>query len=342
MIVRVTTPSRLHFGLFSFGRTDGRQHGGVGAMLERPGVRLTIERAERTAASGPLAERAVEFTNRVVQTLAASRLADGDSQHRTDSDPQPAPGDSPGAKRRGYQIVIEAAPPDHVGLGTGTQLGLAIAAGILRLNGQEIWSSGELAYVTGRGGRSGIGTYGFLRGGLLMEAGKLPGETLSPLIARVEPPPAWRFVLLRPTDAVGLSGTDEQRAFADLPPVPESVTQKLCTEAELHLFPAAMENDFAAFSRSLGSYSRLAGECFAARQGGPFAGQTAARLVKLLKSLGVEGVGQSSWGPTLFALQPDQAAAEILATKLRSLADAPLEIIISPPANRGATIGFEG
>ncbi len=314
MIVRVTTPSRLHFGLFSFGRTEGRQYGGVGMMVERPGLRLTIERADNTHAEGPLAERAVEFVRQVTERVEHSRA-------KTD-----------------YRIVIEASPPDHIGLGTGTQLGLAVAAGVLRLSKLELSPPDELARLAGRGGRSAVGTYGFLHGGLLMEAGKNPGDTISPLIDRVELPDAWRFVLIRPLEATGLSGEDEQQAFATLPPVPDSVTQELFAEAKQTLLPAATNKNYDAFSRSLGHYSRLAGECFAARQGGPYAGERAKRMIDLLRSLGVEGVGQSSWGPTLFALQPDQGAAERLAAKLQSLAEDPLNIVITPPANRGATI----
>lgn len=317
MIVRVTTSSRLHFGLFSFGRSEGRQYGGVGAMLERPGLRLTIERDEQTSAQGPLAERAVDFANIVAESLRSI------SPHR-------------------YRITIESAPPEHVGLGTGTQLGMAISAGALRLSGIQFPPASEFARLPRRGQRSAIGTYGFLGGGLLLEGGKEPGKSLSPLLKRVELPDAWRFVLLRPTNAVGLSGVEEQRAFAAMPPVPESVSQQLQSLAEQRLLPAATFGDFEVFSHSLGRYSRLAGECFAARQGGPYSGPQAARLVNLLKSLGAEGVGQSSWGPTLFAVQPDQAAAETLTAKLQTLADEPLEIIISPPANRGASVETDG
>ena len=44
-IVEVVTPSRLHFGMFSFGRDEARQYGGVGMMIVRPGVRLRFSPA---------------------------------------------------------------------------------------------------------------------------------------------------------------------------------------------------------------------------------------------------------------------------------------------------------
>ncbi len=56
--IRVTTPSRLHFGMFSFGRAETRQFGGVGAMISAPGIRLTVRPAQRPG-SRSLAERAM-------------------------------------------------------------------------------------------------------------------------------------------------------------------------------------------------------------------------------------------------------------------------------------------
>ena len=46
----VTPPSRLHFGLWSLASPAGRQFGGVGAMVERPGLALVIEPGQRLEA----------------------------------------------------------------------------------------------------------------------------------------------------------------------------------------------------------------------------------------------------------------------------------------------------
>ena len=50
----------------------------------------------------------------------------------------------------------------------------------------------ELAQSVGRGLRSAVGTYGFVHGGMIAERGKLPGEVISPLDARVVLPEDWR------------------------------------------------------------------------------------------------------------------------------------------------------
>ena len=313
--VRVTAPSRLHFGLLSFGQSCERQFGGVGVMLDSPGLEIEFAPAESFAATGPLAARAAEFAHRVCRYL----------QH----EPFPA------------QVHIRRAPPDHVGLGTGTQLGMSVAAGLHALWNLEATTE-QLAASVERGERSAIGVHGFRLGGLIVEAGKGPGESLGPLVARVALPETWRFVLLRPQHPAGISGHAERQAFAQLPPVPLETTARLRDELYNNLLPAAQAGDFTGFSRSLYTYGLTAGECFAARQGGPFASSTIEQLVTIARRLGVEGVGQSSWGPTLFALLPTHLAAEDFVAELPRHATAvEINTHIAAANQQGAQVHFD-
>jgi beta-ribofuranosylaminobenzene 5'-phosphate synthase len=282
--VEVTTPSRLHFGMFSFGHADERQFGGAGVMINRPGLRLRLIDANQFEAHGPLAHR----IRQVIRRLGESWDLAG---------PPPC------------RIEVLSAPAEHLGLGTGTQLELAVAAGLNAFLGGAPLAAIELAQLTGRGARSAVGTYGFLHGGLLIESGKQPGQSLAPLERRITLPPAWRWVLVNPNSESGLAGEAERRAFCDLPPVPRETAVQLRAEAIDCLAPAAICGDFAAFSESLYRFGHLAGTCFAASQGGPFASARSARLVNIARSLGVRGVGQSSWGPTLFAALESEASA---------------------------------
>jgi beta-RFAP synthase len=300
--------------MFSFGRPGVRQFGGVGAMVDEPGIRLRLLPCDRIEAAGPLAERAARFAQSVVEQLS---LPAG----------------------RGCRIEVQAAPREHIGLGVGTQLGLAVAVGLHALNSLPPPTPGDLARLTGRSRRSSIGTYGFAGGGLLVEAGRLSEGEPSPLVARADFPDEWRFLLLMPKTAIGLFGDEERDAFAALPPVPESVSNVLAGEALLHLLPAAKQADFEEFSRSLYRYGTTAGECFAGRQHGAFLDMRTADLAGLLRQLGGEGVGQSSWGPTLFAVMPDEAAARDLETRLLQAADlSDYELVITRPSNRGARV----
>jgi beta-ribofuranosylaminobenzene 5'-phosphate synthase len=319
--VHVAAPSRLHFGLWSFGAITsaagcaGRQFGGVGAMIERPGLRLEIAGAERFSARGPLAERATAFAHRWAEF---HRLA------------------SPAC-----ELIVREAPPEHVGLGTGTQLALAVAAGLSAWCGLPAQSPLELAVSVGRGQRSAVGTYGFVHGGLIVEQGKVAGELVSPLDCRLDLPEDWRFVLVRPIELTGLSGDDEAQTIAALAEVPGPIHARLVAEVREDLVPAAATGDFTDFAASLYRYGNLAGQCFAARQGGPYNGPVLTALVERIRELGHAGVGQSSWGPTLFVVTQSQPAAEELSRRLAAdVAFGALETIITPPCNAGARINL--
>jgi len=324
--VAVSAPSRLHFGMFSFGRPDVRQFGGVGTMIQSPGVRLTICSADRFQVTGAHARRAREFVDIVLSNLAREHGWLGKVSVAE-------------ACELRAEIKVEHAPREHVGLGLGTQLGLAIAAGLCAALNLPKRAAAELARLSDRGVRSAIGTHGFERGGLLIEAGKRAEDEISPLVARLELPQAWRFVLFCPKSATGLSGESERAAFDALPPVPLEITRQLACEVLFELLPAAMAVDFAAFGRSLHSFNRTAGLCFAARQGGPFAAGITKEVVDCLRREGFEGTGQTSWGPTVFALCRDSIeAAECSQTVEQKVQTFDGDIIISPLCNRGAQV----
>jgi beta-RFAP synthase len=312
-VVIITAPSRLHFGMFSFGDPRRRQFGGVGAMIEQPGLQLRIARAEQLQTSGPLASRVERFARRWAEFRGVA-----------------AP------PRR---IEVLSAPPQHVGLGVGTQLALAVGAGLNASCGFGAMTPAELAACMGRGQRSAVGTYGFYHGGLIIEDGKWEQGELAPLRERIALPMEWRFVLLRPGACQGISGDEERHAFRELPAPAEAVTRRLWTLVERRVAPAARQADFAAFSAGLYEFGLEAGMCFAPWQGGPFASSQLAEWVEAIRAMGVTGVGQSSWGPTVFALLPDQSTAEaFLREFLDRHATVTIYSIITPPNNTGGKI----
>jgi beta-RFAP synthase len=311
--VEIVTPSRLHFGMFSFGNPDVRQFGGVGVMLEQPCVQLRISADDAFSTSGSLSARLPAVVDRLCQ-------------HWNLQQPQRC------------HIEVLSAPPEHTGLGTGTQLVLAVTAGLNAWLGKPTLGASELAIASGRGLRSAIGTYGFLHGGLLVEGGKSAGEALSPLERRIELPESWRFVLVSPRGERGLAGDAERRAFSQLPPVPAEVTAELRTEVADELIPAATAGEFDRFSQSLHRFGHLAGLCFAACQHGAFANERVSTIISRIRELGISGVGQSSWGPTVFAVVESEAAARQLGEQLVSQLDTGETWQIARPTARGANI----
>lgn len=309
----INTPGRLHFGLTSLGG-EGRQFGGLGLMVDGVGVSLRIIEADAFVATGPLSDRVHAFARAFASfhQLAALPCC---------------------------QVEILASPPDHVGLGVGTQLGLAVIAGLAEWMKIEWREATLLSQMSGRGKRSAIGTHGFLQGGLLVDAGKLPDEPVGQLADRVELPAAWRIVLIRPPAVHGLAGSAETKAMSTLPIVPSKVSESLVHMINKQILPAARAADWQLFGEAIYDYGHLAGECFAAVQGGPFASPETARLVAHLRELGIPGVGQSSWGPTVFAIVADQTSAETLVAKLQQSPEyRDCLLTIARPNHSGASV----
>jgi predicted sugar kinase len=150
----------------------------------------------------------------------------------------------------------------------------------------------------------------------MYEDGKAPGEPLGRLQARVNLPSDWRFVLVRTSESPGLAGSDERRTFELVRSTPVSTATQLRKLAEDIILPAARSGTFEQFASGIADYNRLAGSCFALVQQGNFASAEIAELVTLLQQRGIRGAGQSSWGPTVFAILPDEPAARKLATWL--------------------------
>jgi beta-RFAP synthase len=226
--------------------------------------------------------------------------------------------------------------PEHQGLGTGTQLSLAVLQGLLAHADISMSSAADFSTLAGRGRRSGIGVLGFLLGGFLVDGGKAKeDEPLAPLLARFEFPGDWRVVLALPTAGSGVHGVQEVRAFADLEK--GDLTGQLAQRVLLELLPALATRDFPGFSEALHQYNRLAGQPFARYQFGCYATPLSAELVDFLRNLGVTGCGQSSWGPGIFALAVDPDHADWIVGKIRSQFPS-AQIFATRARNQGASV----
>jgi len=300
----------------------GRRFGGVGMMIERPGLRVQVRAAASWSATGPLAERALRFGRRFAQWT---------QQEEGDCELPPR------------HLLIENAAPEHAGLGTGTQLGLAVARA-LAVSWSLECDVTTLARRVGRGLRSALGAHGFEQGGLLVESGKNSAERLAPLVARLSFPEPWRVVLVLPAgdeSKSSLHGAREVEAFAQLaarPAAPDR-TDILCRLVLLGLLPALVERDLDAFGEALYEFNVRVGEAFAPVQGGVYASARVAELTAFLRGEGVHGVGQSSWGPTVFAVVADDDHASRLAARLRKhFALEETAVLVTPACNHGALL----
>lgn len=312
--VTVCTGSRLHFGPLAVGAKAGRQFGGIGVMIDSPGVKLTVSRADQDTVIAT-----AEIESRVRQTVATWRK----NHNVADA----------------VCIRIEDFIPGHQGLGSGTQLALAVAQGLHILQTGRPCVAVSLAMTIGRGRRSAIGIHGFDYGGFLIDAGKAKGEEIGALAARGDVPVEWRFVLITPRQSAGLSGDRETAVFAEMKPMPAELTARLCRLALMDLLPSVRNAEFGEFADALEDFGTLVGEFFAPVQGGDFAHPAMNGLANHLRKNGIAGIAQSSWGPTVAVPQPDEQSAIALAAALTAESRwGELHCRIVSPRNRGAEI----
>jgi beta-ribofuranosylaminobenzene 5'-phosphate synthase len=318
--MRIRTSSRLHFGLLGWGPQAGRQFGGVGLMIDSPGIELVVEPASSWHIEGPHTERLVQLVVHLQRQMREAEMT-----------LSPA------------HIRVTSAPPEHVGLGVGTQLCLAVARAIFQLAGEGDMSVEELARWTGRGRRSGIGLHGFEHGGLIVDGGQRDESGIPPLLAHLPFPEAWSILVVRPPGESGLHGPDENRAFANLPAITQDVTDVLCRLVLLEILPAVIERDLPAFGAALAELQARVGACFAPAQGGIYSSSQAFKIVDGLRDLGFVGVGQSSWGPTLYAfsaLSEQELAIPAEQVRQRFSLDQS-SVFLTRAANQGARLSIE-
>jgi len=309
--VTVAGAARLHLGFFDLNGETGRRFGSIGLALDRPATRVTLRRAAVTRISGPEQERVARYLALMRRHLSLDA---------------------------GHEIDIDEAIPPHAGLGSGTQLALAVATAVRRLHGRPADLRGD-AEILGRGARSGIGIGLFRHGGLAVDGGKGAGTAPPPLLARAPLPPAWRILLLLDRGREGLSGADERAAFQSLPPMPAALAGTLCRLVLMQALPALAERDLPAFGAAITAIQDHVGDYFAPGQGGRFTSPAVAAALRWLAGAGATGTGQSSWGPTGFAFAANTTEAQHLVAGLAASGAAKgLDLLVCRGLNRGASV----
>jgi beta-ribofuranosylaminobenzene 5'-phosphate synthase len=286
--VTVTVPARLHLGFLDLNGGLGRRFGSIGLAISDLRTRITIRRATHSRVSGPESDRVRQYLQTMERVLAL------DESHAAD---------------------IAEVVPAHAGLGSGTQLALAVAAGLRRLHHRPLDIEGD-AFNLGRGTRSGIGIGLFSRGGLVVDGGRGRSARPAPIISHLPFPDRWRVLVVLDPKYRGLHGLDEVTTFAALAP------------------------DLVSFSAAIKELQVRLGDYFAPAQGGSrFTSSDVASVLDALDDAGAFGIGQSSWGPTGFVFAPSPEEAHRLAAIAGDRATGRgLDIRLCRGLNRGAEI----
>lgn len=319
--VCVKSSARLHMGFFDLNGALGRKFGSIGLSVETPAIKVFVTHSDAWQVTvsddldNALQQRALKMSQMLAERLQLNRA---------------------------LNIDIQQFVPSHAGLGSGTQLALTIGAAINRLFNLAL-STTDIAQLTGRGNRSGIGIAAFDVGGLIVDGGRLNNTSASnstpPLVAHYDFPEDWRVLLIFDPTAAGVHGDAEKVAFNTLPTFPESLAAHLCQQVLMKAMPAIAEQDLTAFGESIQALQAHTGDYFAPVQGGRYASALVSAALNALASNGVDCYGQSSWGPTGFAIfASDDEARKHLNQLLANDALAGLDFQLTKACNRGAVI----
>lgn len=310
--ILVSVPARLHLGFLDLNGGLGRHFGGIGLALGNFKTILSIRRAKRNDISGPESERVRSCV------LTMQRAIGQDGAHAVS--------------------VLQTVPP-HAGLGSGTQLALAIASGMRRLYNLPLEIE-EDAVRLGRGARSGIGIGLFHQGGLVVDGGHGPQTRVAPIVSHLPFPEHWRILVILDLKRSGVHGHNEASAFATLASMAEIDAAQICRLVLMKALPGLAEQDIVSFGVAIKELQVRLGRHFAQAQGGGgFTSPAVGSVLAALDAAGAHGIGQSSWGPTGFAFAASAEEADRLANLARSHSAAKeLDIHVCSGLNRGAQI----
>jgi predicted sugar kinase len=128
-----------------------------------------------------------------------------------------------------------------------------------------------------------------------------------------------------------------------LAPFPRELAADLCHQVLLKVLPAVIEQRFEPFAEGVSRIQSQIGDYFAPAQGGSmYTSAAVAVFMDWLRTQGPAGLGQSSWGPTGFAVLPSEAEARrliALAQEQRAV-DPALRLVVCGANNRGACLSI--
>ena len=271
----VKVSARLHLGFIDMHGGLGRRFGSIGLALDSPSAKVAATARPDFKAEGEWTDGVLRYARDFAQKAGIAG---------------------------GAHFSVQGLIPRHAGLGSGTQMGLAVGSLLSTLYGLGLTVQ-QIAAITERGARSGIGIGAFEQGGLLVDGGRGKDTIVPPILARMDFPAAWRILLIMDDSLAGVHGAEEVAAFNMLPEFPAQHAATISHLTLMQLLPALAEHDLPIFGAAVSRIQQIIGDYFAPAQGGGrYASPRVAQAMQWLGERGISCLGQSSWGPTAFAV----------------------------------------
>ena len=312
-IIQIISPARLHFGFLEINSNQGDNLlGGIGLSIDKFHTKISMKRNAKIKVKGKNLNKASLFLNTFCRKLKL---------------------------RPNFFLNIKKTSPQHIGLGSGTQLALSIGKAISDLNNLNL-NIEKIGKILNRNYRSNVGLINFKYGGFLIDL-KIKNKFFTN-IDKVFFPEDWKIILIKDSKQ-GLHGKNEIDAFKKTKNFPKINNVRLTDLVLLKIYPSLIENNFNEFSKAITKLQNIMGNYFNVLQGGVFSSQAVSSVLSFLEKENITGYGQTSWGPSGFAFFPNIKKAEQMKTKLKNRFSScnNLEFIICSGKNSGADIQFK-
>ncbi|MFX0029267.1 MAG: beta-ribofuranosylaminobenzene 5'-phosphate synthase [Candidatus Hermodarchaeota archaeon] len=331
--IRITTPCRIHLSLIDENGYTGRVDGGIGFMLDRPNVVLEVSNCadEFKIETHKYYRESIEVINEIASKVFKTF----------------------NISNKNFHFKLKRYFPSHVGLGSKTQLSLAIACAITKLKSLNRLSTEQLTQLVGRGGTSGIGWRGFETGGFILDGGHefgkgkeketfLPSSaatTVNPAltISRHNIPENWRFVLIIPNVKKGAYGDEEVRVFQNYAPIPKDEVNEVSHQILMKIIPNLIKNNLKGFGEGLKRIQSLGFKKIEI----DLQHDVVKSLLRFFDDYGLKAYGMSSFGPSVVGIvESDAEADDLLKAVQKNQKNGGGHIYICKPNNTGAKIEY--
>ncbi len=332
MKVRITTPCRIHLSLIDENGYTSRVDGGIGLMLNQPNVVLEVSNH-----ANKFTIECDRYYRESVQVINQKASKIFKLFH---------------INNKNFHFDLKKYYPRHVGLGSRTQLSLAIGTAIATIKDMDIPVK-EITKMVERGGTSGIGWRGFETGGFILDGGHdfgvgkekedfLPSSSAGSAnpaltISRYNIPENWRFVLVIPNVKPGAHGEDEVKIFKNYTPIPREEVNEVSHQILMKVLPGILKNDLKCFGEGLKRIQSIGFKKIEIS----LQHQIVRDILMFFENYGVKAYGMSSFGPSVIGITETDAEAEKLKKSVEEFTkDIGGHYYICKPNNNGAKIEY--
>lgn len=324
----IRTPCRIHCTLIDLNGQLGRIDGGFGVALTAPSMLLEVD----DGVSG------IQCDARPDALLVLRDIVDKISH----KDP---------SLFQDVKLSLKEYFPSHIGLGSKTQLALAVVTALLKAKKlPERAQIAARARMVERGGTSGVGCIAFEQGGFILDGGHtfgpnaekqtfLPSSAsktcMGPLLARFAVPEDWRFVLITPNVRPGAHDQEEVNIFQRFCPIPLADVQALSHLILMQILPSLACGDITRFGHGITTIQQVGFK----RIEVSLQADVVRNLLPFLVERGAAGAGMSSFGPTVYAITDSGRAAQDLGKAGQEfISEVGGSVVITTANNKGADI----